>query len=104
MQFVAVEVGNRDLAFAGDHELVVPFAFPRPVTRVHCMLQGIFFRYPDDDEHLLLNGIEPRVEFDSLASPTSGQIRVDLHWRNDHTSLWDERLATFWARLLLVGE
>lgn len=104
MQFLRLEVGGPDTIHPSDQTLLVPFTFPSPVTRVHCMLQAVYFRFTGDDEHLRTTGIEPRVEFDSFASSTGGQIRVHLKWTHDHGFLLDDHLSTFWARLLVIGE
>lgn len=100
MQFLTVEVGSPDLAFPTDTTLTAPFQFPRPVRRVHCALQGFDLGYPESDHHLAVAQVEPRVEFDDLASPTSGLVRVHFHWR-DAGSAWG---ATLYARLLVIGE
>lgn len=104
MQFVQVSVGSVDLAFVTDTSIAVPFSFLQPVRRVHCALQGFDLSYPEDDHHLTEVRIEPRVEFDELASPTTGQVRVHFIWRDEGTGIGSGRIATFFARLLLVGE
>lgn len=104
MQFLHITVGNPDLAFVTDTSLTVPFSFPQPVARVHCALQGFDFTYPEHDQHLTDLRLEPQVEFDGLASPTSGQLRVHFVWRDLGTGLGSGRIATFFARLLLIGE
>ena len=100
MQFVIVQVGSPDLAFPTDTSLAVPFQFPQPVRRVHCALQGFDLGYPENDHHLLVAQVETRVEFDDLASTTSGVVRVHFHWRDDG-SAWG---ATLYARILVIGE
>jgi len=105
MQFLIVEVGSPDLAFPIDTSLAVSFTFPRPVRRVHSALQGFDLGYPENDHHLAVAQIEPRVEFDELASATSGTLRVHFHWRDDGSSTFGSAFgATLYARFLIVGE
>jgi hypothetical protein len=104
MQFLIVEVGSPDLAFPPDTSLAVPFSFPHPVRRVHSALQGFDLGYPENDHHLAVVEIEPRVEFDDRASTTSGILRVHFHWRDDGTSFGSAFGATLYARFLIVGE
>jgi hypothetical protein len=104
MQFLTVEVGSPDLAFPPDTSLAVPFAFPQPVRRVHCALQGFDIGYPENDHHLAVAQIESRVEFDDLASTTSGTLRVHFHFRDDSTGFGSAYGATLYARFLIVGE
>lgn len=104
MQFLKLTAGDTGHVYSNETSLVVPFAFPQPVSRVHCLLQGFVLSYPDDDHHLRAVRIEPRVEFDELASPTSGQVRVQFAWRDNATGFSSARISSFFARLLLVGE
>jgi len=104
MQFLTVSAGNVDLAFPTDTSIAVPFSFAQPVRRVHCALQGFDLSYPEHDQHLTAVHIDPRVEFDELVSPTAGQVRVHFIWRDVGTGLGSGRIATFFARVLLVGE
>lgn len=104
MQFVTVTAGDPTFAFPTDSSLVVPFAFATPVTRVHCLLQGFEVSYPEDDHHVRAVLIEPRVEFDELASPVAGQVRVHFVWRDVGGGFSSARISTFFARLLIVGE
>lgn len=64
MQILKLTAGNTDFVYPNETSLVVPFAFPQPVSRVHCLLQGFELSYPEDDHHLRAVRIEPRVEFD----------------------------------------
>ena len=41
MQFLTLAVGSPELSFPPETTLAMPFTFPLPVRRVHCMLQGI---------------------------------------------------------------
>lgn len=104
MQFATVQVGSPDLAFPGDTSLAVPFTFAQPVHRVHCALQGFDLGYPEGDHHLAVVQIEPRVEFDDLASATSGTVRVHFHWRDDAGGFGTAWGATLYARFLVIGE
>ncbi len=104
MQFLPIEVGDRDLVFPQETFRLVPFTFPAPVSRVHVAVQALYFHYPSESDDLRLVRIEPRVEFDPLASTTGGSLRVNLAWKNDTGGIGGERLATFQARFLVVGE
>jgi hypothetical protein len=104
MQFLIVEVGSPDLGFPLDTSLALPFTFPQPVRRVHCALQGFDLGYPEDDHHVALAEIEPRVEFDDRVSATSGTLRVRFQLRDDSTGFGSAYGATFYARFLMVGE
>ncbi len=104
MQFITITVGNVDLAFISDHTIPVAFSFPQPVSRVHAMLQGFDMSYPENDHHIDRFQVDPVVEFDDRVSPTTGQIRVHFTLRDDATGIVSGRIATFYARLLLVGE
>jgi hypothetical protein len=100
MQFLTVTAGSVDLAFISDHTITVPFSFPQPVHRVHAMLQGFDMSFPEDDHHLHRLQLDPQVHFDDRASPTNGELRVHFTFRDDGSG----PIATFYARLLLVGE
>lgn len=104
MQFLTLSVGSPELAFPPETTLAVPFTFPRPVRRVHCVLQAFDVGYPDGDHHLAAVDVEPRVEFDPLASPTQGLVRVRFTWRDDSTGFGSAWGATLFARLLVIGE
>jgi hypothetical protein len=104
VQFLEVTVGSVDLAFVSDAYVTASFAFPQPVERVHCALQGFDLAYPDADHHLRAVHLEPRLEFDPFASATAGQVRVHFIWRDDGTGLGSGRISTFFVRLLLIGE
>lgn len=104
MQLVTVEVGSPNLSYPMDTSIAVPFRFAAPVRRVHCALQGFDLGYPENDHHLAVAQIEPRVEFDDLASATSGVLRVHFHWRDNSGSSGGAYGATLYARFLVIGE
>lgn len=104
VEFASAAVGSTQLAFVTETTLSGPFAFARPVRRVRCALQGFDVRYPEDDHHVTLLRIEPSVEFDDAASPTSGLVRVRLAWRDTGSGIGASRIASFAASLVVIGE
>lgn len=104
MQLLPLVVGSPQLSFPPETSLTVAFTFPRPVRRVHCLLQAFDVGYPEGDHHLAAVQVATFVEFDELASALQGRVRVDFVWRDDSSGFGSAYGATLFARLLLVGE
>jgi hypothetical protein len=104
MQLLRLTIGDFSLAYVHETSLTAPFTFPNPVQRVRCAVSGFDFSYPDEEDDLQLIRLEPRVEFDPLVSTTTGQVRIHLAWRDEGSGPFSGRIATFVAKLLLVGE
>ena len=104
MQFLTLAVGSPELSFPPETTLAMAFAFPQPVRRVHCALQGFDVGYPEGDHHLAVVEIAPRIEFDELASPTQGRVLVRFVWRDEGSGFGSAYGAPLYARLLMIGE
>jgi hypothetical protein len=100
---VSASIGGPGVVFPEEVSAAVPFAFPRAVRRVHCLLSGFECSFPDGDHHLTEVSIRPVVEFDDQVSPTTGLVRVDLTWRDRGAGVHAAHAAGFFVRLLVIG-
>ena len=103
MLIVSASIGGPDIVFREEVSAAVPFAFPRAVRRVHCLLSGFECSFADGDHHLSEVSIRPVVEFDDQLSATTGSVRVDLAWRDQGAGVGAAHVAGFFVRLLVLG-
>ena len=76
MQFAALKVGGRDLAFPNDTVLVAGFDFARPVTSAAALLQGFHLAHSDGDFELQ----NVRVELTARIAPGQSAGSVEAHF------------------------